>query len=99
KLVMKGWKRGEPWIEEVRVPEVMDWSQTGRSNKLPLTQWAEWGVTRRDGSPLQANGLKAGIALPMGHKGPAFLVYDNFDCYIEWSQSFTSALTAAVLSS
>lgn len=99
KLVMKGWKRGEPWIEEVRVPEVMDWSQTGRSNKLPLTQWAEWGVTRRDGSPLQDNGLKAGIALPMGHKGPAFLVYDNFDVYIEWNQSFTYALTAAVLAS
>jgi lytic murein transglycosylase len=97
KLEMKGWKRGQPWIEEVRVPEVMDWSQTGRSNKLPLSQWSGWGVTRPDGSPLQDNGLKAGIALPMGYKGPAFLVYDNFDVYLEWNQSFTYALTAAVL--
>jgi lytic murein transglycosylase len=97
KLQMKGWKRGQPWVEEVRVPEIMDWSQTGRTNKLPLSQWADWGVTRPDGSPLQDNGLKAGVALPMGRKGPAFLVYDNFDVYLEWNQSFTYALTAAVL--
>src|SRR5690606_9095767 len=97
KLQMKGWKRGQPWVEEVRVPEIMDWSQTGRTNKLPLSQWSKWGVTRPGGAPLQDNGLKAGIALPMGHKGPAFLVYDNFDVYLEWNQSFTYALTAAVL--
>jgi len=99
KLEMKGWKRDQPWIEEVRVPEVMDWSQTGRTTKLPLSQWYEWGVTRPDGSPLQDNGLKAGIVLPMGYKGPAFLAYDNFDVYLEWNQSFTYALTAAVLAS
>jgi lytic murein transglycosylase len=99
KLEMKGWKRDQPWIEEVRVPEVMDWSQTGRTTKLPLSQWSEWGVTRPDGSPLQDNGLKAGIVLPMGYKGPAFLAYDNFDVYLEWNQSFTYALTAAVLAS
>lgn len=97
KVQVKGWKRGEPWVEEVRVPEVMDWSQTGRTNKLPLSQWSEWGVTRRDGSPLVDNGLKAGIVLPMGHKGPAFLTYGNYDVYIEWNQSATYALTAAVL--
>jgi lytic murein transglycosylase len=99
KLEMKGWKRGQPWVEEVRVPEIMDWSQTGRSNKLPLAQWSEWGVTRPDGSPLQDNGFEAGVVLPMGHKGPAFLAYDNFDVYLEWNQSFTYALTAAVLAS
>jgi peptidoglycan hydrolase-like protein with peptidoglycan-binding domain len=33
----------------------------------------------------------------MGRKGPAFLVYDNFDVYLEWNQSFTYALTAANL--
>ena len=99
KLEMKGWKRDQPWIEEVRVPEVMDWSQTGRTTKLPLSQWSQWGVTRPDGSPLEDNGLKAGIVLPMGYKGPAFLAYDNFDVYLEWNQSFTYALTAAVLAS
>lgn len=97
KVLSRGWKRDQPWIEEVRVPDELPWDQTGRTNKLPLTQWAEWGVTRADGTPLVDNGLKAGLALPMGRKGPAFLAYDNFDVYLQWNQSFTYALTAAVL--
>ncbi len=97
KLQVKGWKRDQPWIEEVRVPEALPWDQTGRINKLPVSQWAEWGVTNRDGSALADNGLSAGLMLPMGRKGPAFLTYDNFDIYIEWNQSITYALTAANL--
>ena len=97
KILSRGWKRDQPWIEEVRVPEDMPWDQTGRTNKLPLAQWALWGVTNPDGTPLINNRLKAGLALPMGRKGPAFLAYDNFDVYLEWNQSFTYALTAANL--
>ncbi|TPI28618.1 lytic murein transglycosylase [Mesorhizobium sp. B3-2-1] len=97
KVLSRGWKRDEPWIQEVRVPDEMPWDQTGRTNKLPLTQWAQWGVTNPDGSPLIDKGLKAGLALPMGRKGPAFLTYENFDVYLEWNQSFTYALTAANL--
>ncbi|MER9899447.1 peptidoglycan-binding protein [Mesorhizobium sp. M0130] len=97
KIQSRGWKRDQPWIEEVRVPDDLPWEQTGRTNKLPLTQWSQWGVTRPDGTPLLDNGMKAGLALPMGRKGPAFLTYDNFDVYLEWNQSFTYALTAANL--
>ncbi|MER8884479.1 peptidoglycan-binding protein [Mesorhizobium sp. M0816] len=97
KIQSRGWKRDQPWIEEVRVADDLPWEQTGRTNKLPLTQWSQWGVTRPDGTPLLDNGLKAGLALPMGRKGPAFLTYDNFDVYLEWNQSFTYALTAANL--
>lgn len=97
KLEMKGWKRDQPWVQEVRVPDVLPWEQTARTNKMPISQWNQWGVTNPDGSLLADNGLKAGLALPMGRKGPAFLTYDNFDVYIEWNQSFTYALTAAVM--
>ncbi|TIM74964.1 MAG: lytic murein transglycosylase [Mesorhizobium sp.] len=97
KIMSRGWKRDQPWIEEVRVPDDLPWDQTGRTNKLPLAQWAQWGVTNPNSTPLVDNGLKAGLALPMGRKGPAFLVYDNFDVYLEWNQSFTYALTAANL--
>lgn len=97
KVLSRGWKSDQPWIEEVRVPDDLPWDQTGRTNKLPLSKWAEWGVTRPDGTPLVDNGLNAGLALPMGRRGPAFLAYDNFDVYLQWNQSFTYALTAAVL--
>lgn len=99
KLLHRGWKRGEPWLQEVSVPDEMPWEETGRTNKLPLSQWAGWGVTNPDGSALEDMGLKAGLVLPMGRKGPAFLTYDNYDIYLEWNQSFTYTLTAAHLAS
>jgi lytic murein transglycosylase len=95
KIQSRGWKRDEPWLQEIRVPDEMPWDQTGRTNKLPISQWSKWGVTNRDGSPLADNGLKAGVVLPMGRRGPAFLTYDNYDVYLEWNQSATYVLTAA----
>lgn len=97
KIQSRGWIPGQPWIEEVRIPDDLPWEQTSRTNKLSVAQWNQWGVTRRDGSPLADNGQTAGLALPMGRKGPAFLTYDNFEVYLKWNQSFTYALTAAVL--
>lgn len=97
KLQHRGWKAGQPWIEEVALPEDLPWEQTGRLNKLPTTTWTEWGVTYRDGSPINEQGLKAGLVLPMGYRGPAFLTYDNYDVYLQWNQSATYALTAAHL--
>ncbi|MGQ2902039.1 lytic murein transglycosylase [Neoaquamicrobium sediminum] len=97
KIQSRGWRAGEPWMQEVQVPDTLPWEETGRVNRLPISQWTEWGVTKRDGSPLDAGAPDAGLALPMGHKGPAFLVYPNFDVYLEWNQSFTYTLTAANL--
>lgn len=92
-----GWKQGEPWIQEVRVPSKMDWSQSDLAIRHTRAQWAGWGVRQADGSPLIQDGLKASLVLPMGRKGPAFLAYDNFRVYLKWNQSFTYSLTAAYL--
>ncbi len=97
KIRHRGWRAGEPWMEEVAVPASMPWEQTGLSNRLPIAQWAGWGITRRDGSALDATRPDGGLVLPMGHKGPAFMVYPNFDVYLEWNQSLTYTLTAAYL--
>jgi lytic murein transglycosylase len=97
KIQSRGWRAGQPWMEEVRVPAQMPWEETGRVNRRPVSDWAAWGVTRSDGSPLDPSMPTAGIALPMGHKGPVFLVYENFDIYLEWNQSFIYTLTAANL--
>jgi len=97
KIQSRGWRAGEPWMEEVRVPAEMPWAETGRTNRLPIARWADWGVTKADGSALDAARPEAGLMLPMGHKGPAFLVYPNFDVYLEWNQSIVYTLTAANL--
>ena len=98
KILSRGWKAGQPWIREVRVPDEMPWEETGRTNKLPLSRWSAWGVTERSGAPLgDGGGLVAGLVLPMGRKGPAFLTFDNYDIYLQWNQSAIYTLTAAHL--
>jgi lytic murein transglycosylase len=89
-----GWRAGEPWLQEVRVPKGLDWSKTGPSQSQSVANWAKQGVTAREGK-LGAPTLMASIILPQGHKGPAFIAYPNFNVYFEWNQSFIYVLTAA----
>jgi lytic murein transglycosylase len=94
-LAQMGWRRGEPWLQEVRVPADLPWAQADLAIRHPRAQWASWGVRAVDGSALPADQLAAALILPMGRNGPAFLAYPNFDVYIEWNQSLVYATTAA----
>jgi lytic murein transglycosylase len=96
-LSQLGWKRGEPWLQEVRVPESLPWDQADLAIQHPRSKWAAWGVTRVDGGPLPADGMPASLLLPMGRHGPAFLGYQNFQVYLQWNQSLNYCLTAAYL--
>lgn len=88
-----GWRANEPWLQEVVVPQSLDWTKTGTDNSLPTSEWASMGVQARNGE-LRTD-LPGKIILPQGHRGPAFIAYPNFDVYFEWNQSFTYVLTAA----
>jgi len=89
-----GWRAGEPWMQEVVVPDDLDWSLTGLHEKRPVGDWAAMGIEGRS-APLGPSGLDASILLPMGRNGPAFIVYPNFDVYFEWNQSLVYVTTAA----
>jgi lytic murein transglycosylase len=94
-LVSLGWKRGEPWLQEIRVPPNLPWKETGLDVKQPRSQWAKWGVTYPDGKPLPSDNLPASVLLPMGRFGPAFIAYDNFQVYLKWNNSLVYSTTAA----
>jgi lytic murein transglycosylase len=96
-LVGLGWKRGEPWLTEVRVPAKLPWDQADLAIALPRAKWAAFGVTLADGRPLPADRLPASLLLPMGRFGPAFLVYPNFQVYLQWNNSLVYSTTAAYL--
>ena len=89
-----GWRRGEPWLQEVVVPTDLDWSSTGLETTRSVAEWSALGIRARNGN-LGADTLPASIILPQGHKGPAFIAYPNFRVYFEWNQSFTYVMTAA----
>ncbi len=93
-----GWRKGQPWIEEVRVPKKMDWKEADLAIQHTRSQWAKWGVRRANGKPLIEDGMEESLLLPMGRFGPAFLAYHNFRVvYLKWNESFTYSLTAAYL--
>ncbi len=92
-----GWRRGEPWLAEVRVPANLPWDQADLAVQLPRSKWAGWGVTLADGRPLPSDSLPASLLLPMGRMGPAFLAYQNFQVYLQWNNSLVYSTTAAYL--
>jgi lytic murein transglycosylase len=95
------WRRGEPWLQEVRVPQTLPssfpWDQADLTIKLPRSKWAQLGVTYPDGRALPNDDMPASLLLPMGRTGPAFLAYANFAAYTEWNNSLIYSTTAGYL--
>ena len=91
-----GWRRGEPWLKEVRVPESMDWAEADLSIEKPVSEWERKGVHIVDGGRVPGS-LPAALLLPMGKNGPAFLAFQNFKVFLEWNQSLVYSTTVAYL--
>jgi lytic murein transglycosylase len=95
------WRRGEPWLQEVRVAQNLassfPWDQADLTIQLPRSKWAQLGVTYPDGRALPSDSLPASLLLPMGRNGPAFLAYQNFAAYTEWNNSLIYSTTAGYL--
>ncbi len=96
-IVSLGWQKGQPWLQEVRVPADLAWDQADLAIQHPRSKWVGWGVTSADGRPLPSDAMPASLVLPMGRFGPAFLAYQNFQIYVKWNQSLNYCLTAAHL--
>ena len=97
-LARAGWRSDLRWGFEVRLPRGMDTADAGRRNKQPMADWAARGVRRADGSALPAGGAPAGLMLPAGREGPAFLVTRNFDALYSYNAAESYGLAIAHLS-
>jgi lytic murein transglycosylase len=94
-LRKSGWRSGEAWGFEVRLPEGYS-GPSGRTHKQPMSYWESHGITRLDGGGL--GGGSAGLMLPAGRNGPAFLVTKNFDAIYAYNAAESYALAICVLS-
>ena len=97
-LKRAGWRSDLPWGFEVSLPRGMDVSGAGRRNKQPISAWAARGVRRIDGAPMPAAATPAGLLLPAGKDGPAFLVTRNFDAVYSYNAAESYGLAIAHLS-
>lgn len=92
-----GWEPGLRWGREVQLPAGFDYSLTRGAVKQPLGDWRKLGVTDAFGHPLATAPVDAALRLPAGHRGPAFLTYENFDVIMGWNRSVYYALAVGHL--
>ena len=91
-----GWVTGAAWGYEVKVPRSYS-GATGRNPKRPVSHWAGQGIVKFDGSALNGTG-NAGLLMPAGRNGPAFLVFKNYDAAFSYNGADSYALAISLLS-
>lgn len=99
-LAASGYEADQSWGAEVRLPEDFDYSLAGTSIKKPIVEWASLGAQSVRGDLLQRfdPNLRGRLILPAGARGPAFLVFENFEAILKYNRSTSYALAVALLS-
>jgi lytic murein transglycosylase len=93
-----GWRTGQPWGFEVKLPAGFSTQGEGRRSKRAISEWVQRGVTRVDGSALPLDADSAGLLTPAGPTGPAFLVLRNFDAVYSYNAAESYGLAIVYLS-
>jgi lytic murein transglycosylase len=93
-FIKSGWRTGAPWGFEVKLPPGYS-GPSGRKARQSMSFWAAKGITHIDGRSLGEG--DAGLLLPAGPAGPAFLVTHNFDVVYSYNAAESYSLAACVL--
>lgn len=97
-LQASGWQQGQPWGFEVRLPRGFDYSLADPESRRSLAEWTALGVEpMAAAAPAGAPATTATLLLPAGHRGPAFLVLDNFRSILKYNNSTSYALAIGLL--
>jgi membrane-bound lytic murein transglycosylase B len=91
-----GWRPGEPWGREVRLPAGFD-ASAGLDQQRPTREWARLGVRAADGSALPPSDLPGSVIVPRGGD-QAFLVHHNWRVIRRYNPSTSYALAVALIS-
>jgi len=99
-LEVSGWQSGARWGYEVTMSAGFDYALADMAVKKPISLWRKLGIKRADGRDfaLQDNEVVASLFLPAGHKGPAFIVMNNFRTILAYNASTSYALAVSLLS-
>lgn len=93
----RGWRRGEPVFDEVRLPDGFDYALADGTTRS-VADWSARGVRRVDGDTWGAStNLQSQLFLPAGAAGPALLLHPNFGVIRRYNNSDRYALVVALL--
>jgi membrane-bound lytic murein transglycosylase B len=91
-LRAEGWVPGQPWIEDVILPQGFGFPTLHAS----AAEWAALGLRRPDGRQPAGEG-DASLFLPSGANGPAFLLFPNYFVIKQYNNSDSYALSLGSL--
>ena len=92
-----GWRPGETWGYEVKLPNGFDFAQARQAERAPLSQWQAMGIQRVSGRPFPRGSDVGRLYMPAGANGPAFLLLHNFDVIKRYNNSDSYALAVGHL--
>lgn len=92
-----GWRKGRTWGRQVRLPKKFNLDLASLKISKPLAEWQRLGVRRFDGRHLPRVAIDASVEMPVGLKGPSFLVYKNFGRILKWNRSVLYAVAVGHL--
>ena len=97
-LKQAGWRPGEDWAREVKLPPGFDYSLAEGPKQTP-DAWAAKGVQRADGKlwPTADQALPCQLLVPAGAFGPAFLALPNHFVIRAYNNSVSYALSVGLI--
>ena len=98
-LKASGWRAGEGWGLEVRLPDGFDYRLADETTERPFAAWQALGLAPAGpGAFPEGTERRAALVVPAGAKGPAFLLEPNFRVILRYNTALAYALTVAHLS-
>ena len=92
-----GWQAKERWGREVKLPANFAFDKVAFDQYYSLNYFKKLGVKKMNKQSLSTYDIQAELYLPAGHKGPAFLLYPNFNVIMTWNLSKSYALSVGLL--
>jgi membrane-bound lytic murein transglycosylase B len=92
-----GWRAGETWGYEVKLPQGFNYGNVWSGATASLADWRDIGVTRASGKAFPRDTDTARLYMPMGGNGPVFLVLANFGVIKRYNNSDSYALAVGHL--
>lgn len=97
-LKQGGWRSGQRWGIEVKLAAGFDASVAGRTRRKTVAEWQRLGVQIAAASATALDDkAEAGLIVPAGVAGPAFLTLRNFDVIYGYNASESYGLAIAHL--
>ncbi len=100
-LSVSGYRAGDPWGVEVRLPNGFDYALADSDIKKAVVEWGAAGVETIRGAALTDRfdpNLRGRLIIPAGARGPGFIVFDNFSAILKYNNSTAYALAVSLLS-